>query len=441
MYLKSIFTIRELRTRVLFTLFCLIVYRLGAMIPLPGINIELLNEYFLAEKASAGFSLVSYLDFFAGGAFSRFSIFMLGVVPYISASIIMQLLVVSFPALKRMSEQDGGRKKVQKLTRYATGVIAIGQTYATTFLVRQVDQQVGILSIPIPLFIVIALISVTTGTMFLLWLGDQINMRGIGNGISLIIFAGIVARMPQAVYALIQEIQRGNLNPVYLIFVFILFAAVIAIIIIEQKGQRKIPVFYAKRVVGRKMYGAQNTYIPFKVNPSGVIPVIFASALLQFPQMFLSFGNVSNATWATSLSYFLRPTGPAFLILQTLLIVFFAYFYTQVTLNPVEIAKNIRENGGTIQGVRSDKMEEYFMKILNRIILPGSLFLAFIAVIPILIQLFFNIPFQVALLLGGTSLLIVVGVDLDLISQIEASQKMHHQGQNNTRGAIKSRTL
>lgn len=437
MHLRAIFTIKDLRSRVLFTFFCLTVFRLGAVIPLPGINIEMLNEYMATRTSGSNFSLIGYLDFFAGGAFSRFSIFMLGVVPYISASIIMQLLVVTLPALKRISEQDGGRKKIQKYTRYATIVVALTQSYALVLYAQRIPNAI---TLPIFWYSVISMITVTTGTMFLLWLGDQINARGIGNGVSLIIFAGIVARMPSAIYSLITEIQKGNLNPVYLIFIFVLFAAIIALVIIEQRGQRKIPVFYAKRVVGRKMYGAQNVYIPFKINPSGVIPVIFASSLLQFPLQILQ-GVSTQANWLVTLSFWLRPTGPFYLILQTLLIIFFAYFYTQVTLNPMEIAKNIRENGGTIQGVRSNKMEEHFLRILNRIILPGAMFLAFIAILPTLVQVLFKIPVQAAYLLGGTSMLILVGVDLDLMSQIEASQKVHHQGQTNTKGKIRPRNL
>lgn len=436
MHLRAIFTIKELRQRVLFTFFCLLIFRLGAVIPLPGINFGALNEYFQTRNTT-GFSLISYLDFFAGGAFSRFSIFMLGVVPYISSSIIMQLLVVTFPLLRKISEQEGGRKKIQRLTRYATVVVSLLQSFTVTVYARSIPNAINL---PYLWYSIIAMITVTTGTMFLLWIGDQINMRGIGNGVSLIIFAGIVAQMPTAMYSLIQKIKTGDLNPVYLILVFVLFTVVVSLVVIEQRGQRKIPVFYAKRVVGRKMYGAQNVYIPFKINPSGVIPVIFASSLLTFPLQILQ-GINSQATWLVTLSYWLRPTGPLYLLLLSSMIIFFAYFYTQVTLNPIEIAKNIKENGGTIQGIRSDKMEEYFMRVLNRIILPGAIFLSFIAIIPTLVQVIFKLPNEAAYLLGGTSMLILVGVDLDLMSQIEASQKMHYQGQTSIKGKIRPRNL
>ncbi len=284
------------------------------------------------------------------------------------------------------------------------------------------------------------LLTVTTGTMFLMWMGEQITQRGVGNGISLIIFAGIVARIPNALYLMLNQIQSRELNPVFVIVVFILFIVVVGLVVYEQQGQRKIPVHYAKRVIGRKVYGAQNTYIPFKINPSGVIPVIFASSILIFPlQIAQNLG--SKIVWLSKFASWLRPTGVPYIILYALLIIFFAYFYTQVTLNPVEISKNIRENGGSIPGIRSEKMEEYLSRILNRIILPGSLFLAFIAIIPTLVQVWFNFPRSLALLMGGTSLLIMVGVDLDTMSQIEGHLRMHHHDGLVRKGRIRSRNL
>jgi preprotein translocase subunit SecY len=262
----------------------------------------------------------------------------------------------------------------------------------------------------------------------------------VGNGISLIIYAGIVARLPDAVYSLLKRIQSRDLNPVFVLVVFLMFIVVIALVVLEQQGQRKIAVNYAKRVVGRKMYGAQNTYIPFKINPSGVIPVIFASSVLTFPLQIA--GNLgAQVKWLSDFAYWLRPTGGPYLVIYTLLIIFFAYFYTQVSLNPLEISKNIRENGGSIPGIRSEKMEEYFTKVLNRIILPGSIFLAFIAVIPTFVQSFFHFPSDLAYLMGGTSLLIMVGVNLDTMSQIEGHLKMHHHEGLVKRGKIRSRNL
>ena len=435
--LTDIFRIRDLRDRVLYTLFILMVFRLGATIPIPGINVNALRLYFLTQEATGGISVTDYLDFFAGGAFTRFSVFMLGIMPYISMSIIMQLLLLVFPKLKKISEEEGGRKRIQRYTRYGTVVVCLIQSFAVTVYADSIPDAI---TLPRGVYTVVSMLTVTAGTVFLMWLGEQINQRGIGNGISLIIFAGIVARMPNAIWILIQDIQRGDLNPVFVIVVFAMFVAVVALVIYEQRGQRKIPVHYAKRVVGRRMYGAQNTYVPFKINPSGVIPVIFASSVLTFPlQIAQSLGP--DVRWLRNLSVWLRPDATPYLIVYTLLIVFFAYFYTQVTLNPIEISKNIRENGGSIPGIRSEKMEEYFTRILNRIILPGALFLAFIAVIPTLVQRLFNFPQQVAFLMGGTSLLIMVGVDLDLMSQIEGHLRMHHHEGLTKRGRVKSRYL
>ena len=435
--LVDIFRIRDLRERILFTLFILMIFRLGAAIPIPGINLNALKVYFLTQQAAGGISVTQYLDFFSGGAFSQFSVFMLGIMPYISMSIIMQLLLLVFPALKKISEEEGGRKRIQRYTRYGTVVVSLIQSFAVTVYADSIPDAV---TLPQGLYTVISMLAVTTGTVFLMWMGEQINQRGIGNGISLLIFAGIVARMPNAIWILIQDIQRGDLNPVFVIVVFVMFVAVVTLVIYEQRGQRKIPVHYAKRVVGRRMYGAQNTYVPFKINPSGVIPVIFASSVLTFPlQIAQSLGP--DVRWLQSVAVWLQPGGAPYLVVCTVLIIFFAYFYTQVTLNPIEIAKNIRENGGSIPGIRSEKMEEYFTRILNRIILPGALFLAFIAIIPTIVQQLFNFPQQLAFLMGGTSLLIMVGVDLDLMSQIEGNLRMHHHEGLTKKGRIRSRNL
>jgi preprotein translocase subunit SecY len=432
--ITDIFRIKELRERVLFTFGMLAIYRLGATIPIPGININALRLYFTTQ-AGSGVSITDYLDFFAGGAFSRFSVFMLGIMPYISMSIIMQLLLLVFPKLKKISEEEGGRKKIQRYTRYGTIVVAIIQSLAVTVYADSIPDAI---TISRGLYTFVSILSVTAGTVFLMWIGEQINQRGVGNGISLLIFAGIVARLPNAFWLLVQSVRTGDLNPVFLIVVLGMFVGVIALVVYEQRGQRKIPVHYAKRVVGRRMYGAQNTYVPFKINPSGVIPVIFASSILTFPlQIAQGFGP--EVRWLQRIAFWMRPDGATYIIVYTILIIFFAYFYTQVTLNPMEISKNIRENGGSIPGIRSEKMEEYFSRVLNRIILPGAIFLAFIAVIPSLVQRLFNFPMEVAFLMGGTSLLIMVGVDLDLMSQIEGHLRMHHHEGLTRRGRVKSR--
>ncbi len=435
--LIDVFRIKDLRERVIFTIVVLVVFRIGATIPIPGINVNALKLYFLAQDNSGPIGVTEYIDFFAGGGFKNFSVFMLGIMPYISMSIIMQLLLLVFPSMKKISEQEGGRKKIQRYTRIGTVFVCLIQSYAVTVYARQIPDAITMSTLSYSL---LAMLTVTTGTILLMWMGEQITQRGVGNGISLIIFAGIVARMPQATYILVEKIRARELNLVFVIIVMAMFVGIVALVIYEQQGQRKIPVHYAKRVVGRKMYGAQSTYIPFKINPSGVIPVIFASSVMTFPlQVFGSLGV--KYRWMASLSYWFRPTGAPYLVTYALLIIFFAYFYTQVSLNPVEIAKQIRENGGSIPGIRTEKIESYLSRILNRIILPGSIFLAFIAIIPTIVQIMFNFPRQVSMLMGGTSLLIMVGVDLDTMSQIEGHLKMHHHDGIVRKGKLRSRNL
>ena len=436
--LVAMFKIEELRKKILWTFMLLVVFRIGTFIPIPGIDPEVLKLYFLSQSNSSTIGLTEYLNFFAGGAFSNFSVFMLGIMPYISTQIIMQLLMLVVPSLKKLAEDASGRKKVQQYTRYGTILVCLIQSYVVTVYVQSIPDVMRLGLLP---FTLIAMLTVTTGSMFLVWVGDQITAKGIGNGISLLIFAGIVARIPSALVTLFRSVQSGTLNPIVVIVVFAMFALVVALVVYEQRGQRKIPVQYAKRVVGRKMYGSQSTYIPFKINPSGVIPVIFASALLSFPlQIAASLGP--EVRWLQSVANFLNPQGAPYLIIYTLLIIAFAFFYTQVSLNPVEMAKQIRENGGSVPGVRTEKLEEHLTKILNRIVLPGSLFLAFIALIPTVVQKFFNFPASVAMLLGGTSLIILVGVDLDTMSQIEGIMKMHHHdGLTGSRGKIRARNL
>ncbi|MDR2631800.1 MAG: preprotein translocase subunit SecY [Spirochaetaceae bacterium] len=434
------FRVKELRERILFTALMLIIFRLGAVLPIPGINVRELNTYFLSQQNS-GNAIVDYLDFFAGGAFSNFSVFMLGIMPYISMSIIMQLLLIVFPSLKKISEEEGGKKKIQSYQRIGTVGVCLIQSFAVTQYAQSISRSVeNLLSMGIVPFTLIAILTVTTGTMFLMWIGEQITKRGIGNGISLLIFAGIVARLPQALWELVGRVRNDQLNPVFVIVVFVMFVAVVALVVFEQQGQRKIPVHYAKRVVGRRMYSGQNTYIPFKINPSGVIPVIFASSILTFPlQIASTIGG--NVAWLAAISRALNPQGLLYTVLYVLLIIFFAYFYTQVSLNPIEIAKNIRENGGSIPGIRTERIEEYLTKILNRIVLPGSLYLAVIAVLPTIIQRLFNFPSSISYLMGGTSLLILVGVDLDTMSQVEALLKMHYHGGLTKRGRLRGRNL
>ena len=431
----NMFKIKDLRSRILFTIIVLAVFRLGSVLTIPGIDPGALTIYF---RQGQGNAFADHMDFFVGGAFSNFSVFMLGVMPYISTQILMQLAMIIFPRLKKIAEEDGGRKKIQVWTRIVTVFVALLQSSAVGTWARAIPGAVVISSPVLHLFI--TMVTVTTGTMITVWMGEQITARGIGNGISMLIFAGIVARLPQAVWELIKLVSNNELNLVFVIIAFAMFVGIIALVVYEQQGQRKIPVHYAKRVIGRKMYGGQNTYIPFKINPSGVIPIIFASSFLTFPLMLSQMWG-SNVSWLASVARFLRSDGWGYNVLYVVLIIFFAYFYTQVALNPTEIAKQIRENGGSIPGIRTDKTEEYLQKILNRLILPGSLYLAAIAVLPTVIQWAFSFPRNISMLMGGTSLLILVGVDLDTMSQVEALLKMHHHDGLLKKGKIRSRNL
>jgi len=398
-----------------------------------------LSRYF-ASNTTDGQGIIDFLDFFSGGAFSNFSLFMLGVMPYITTSIIMQVSVLVFPALKRIAEEDGGRKKIQRYTRYATVLVCLLQ--GMTLLRLPLRYEVVVAGITNWQFMIIGILTTTAGTIFLMWLGEQINVKGVGNGISLLIFTGIVARMPNAFVVMIREIRAQNLNPVFVILTIVMFAVVVVLVIYEQQGLRKIPVNYAGRIVGRKQYRAQGSYIPFKINPSGVIPVIFASSVLTIPvQLSTLFAFGESEFWGR-VQTALNPVGPIYMLLYALFIIFFAYFYTQVSLNPVEISKQVRENGGSIPGIRSENVETYLTRILNRIVLPGSIFLAIIALIPsLLIIAIPGFPQQMAYIMGGTSLLIMVGVDLDTMSQIEGHLKMHHHDGLTKGGKLRSRNL
>lgn len=463
--LVNIFRTHELRQRVFFTIVMLFIFRLGATIPLPGIDFIRLQEEIQRPMSGSDVNIIDYLDLFVGGAFRNFSIFMLGIMPYITSSIIFQLLVVIIPRLKKIQEEEGGRKKIQRYMRYGTVVLCLVQGYF--FIQNQIIPK-NIYNMGQVEFVIIAMLSITAGSVFLMWLGEQINQRGIGNGTSLIIFAGIVVRIPdiflqmgifrsflnfiETILVFLGLIPRHGvlvplntratetMSPIFVLIAIVMFTVVVALIVYEQRGQRKIPVHYAKRVIGRKIYGSQNTYLPFKLNPSGVIPIIFANALMIAPiQLFSSLGQ--NSEFFRSLARFLNPSGGWYLLIYSLLIVFFAYFYTQVSLNPQEISKQIRENGGSIPGIRSEKMEQYLTRILTRIILPGSLFLAFIAIIPNVVTNLFGFPYSVSRILGGTSLIILVGVGLDTMSQVESYLRMHHQDGLVKKGKIKARNL
>ncbi len=433
----DVFRIADLRKKIIFTLVVLICYRIGTFIPIPGINIIALQNQ-LATSGGSGFSLSDYFDFFSGGAFNNYSIFMLGIMPYISMSIIMQLLMIAVPALKRLAEQDGGRNLVKRYTRYGTLLLAILQA---AFLPQLKGDTSSLIypSLTPTAFLLISIVTVTTGTLIIMWLGEQITAHGIGNGASLIIFTGIVVRLPEAV-GILQQQMPDQINPIFGLLALGVFVVMVVLIIYEQQAQRRVPVRYANRVVGQRMYQGQSTYIPFKLNPSGVIPVIFGQAVLQFLAFIL--GTLARKwTWLQGAAIAMAPGGLINTLIYVLLIIFFAYFYTQVTMNPIEIARQIRENNGSIPGVRTEHLEAYLSRLLNCIVLPGAIFLAFIAVVPTIMLVLFRFPLQVAYLMGGTSLLIMVGVNLDTMSQVEGHLKMHNHEGLLKKGRIRSRNL
>jgi len=407
--LQNIFKIAELKSRVLFTLALLAVYRVGAHIPTPGIDGEKLSEFLHAQ----GGALMGFFDMFSGGALSRATIFALGIMPYISASIILQLLTVVIPhPVKLAKEGESGRKKITQYTRYGTVFISIIQSLGMAVGIETMGQ--GFVQTPGWEFRLITMITMTSGTAFIMWLGEQITERGIGNGISLIIFAGIVAGFPNAIISSISLIRAGELHIFLMMIVILMMVVVIGFIIFMERGQRKIPVQYAKRVVGRKIYGGQNTHLPLKVNTSGVIPPIFASSLLMFPATIAGFIAIP---WVQTFSNMLAPGSAVYTIIYVGLIFFFCYFYTAIIFNPVDIADNLKKYGGFIPGVRpGQRTSDYIYKVLARITFGGAVYLSAVCILPDILRGYFNVPFY----FGGTSILIVVGVALDTISQIES---------------------
>jgi preprotein translocase subunit SecY len=407
---QNIFKIPELKNRVFFTLALLAVYRIGAHIPTPGINGEELSKY-LAGNIGA---LMGFFDMFSGGALSRVAIFALGIMPYISASIILQLLTVVIPAIGKLAKEgEAGRKKIVRYTRYGTVVIAAIQSFGIAAGLEGMKGGAFVLN-PGWSFRILTMITLTSGTAFIMWLGEQITERGIGNGISLIIFAGIVARFPNAVVSTIRLVQAGELSIFFVILLIVMMVAVVGAIIYMERGQRKIPVQYAKRVVGRKVYGGQSTHLPLKVNTSGVIPPIFASSIIMFPATVAGFIAIP---WVQAIAKQLSPGTIFYTMLYVGMIFFFAYFYTAIIFNPVDIADNLKKYGGYIPGIRpGQKTSEYIYKVLSRLTFVGAIYLAVVCIIPEILISRFNVPFY----FGGTSLLIAVGVALDTVSQIES---------------------
>ncbi|MCG8501914.1 MAG: preprotein translocase subunit SecY [Firmicutes bacterium] len=412
--LKNAWKIPDLRKRILYTVLLLLVFRLGSFIPVPGLNREALQQL-----ASGGNSIFGFLDTLTGGAFAQASIFAMSISPYITASIIINLLTVAIPSLERLAKEgEEGRKIIAQYTRYATVVLGFIQATGLYFGLRNAVNERGFLS-----YITITL-TFTAGTAFLMWLGEQITEKGVGNGISLLIFAGIVSRIPFGINVLYQNYLNQNLN-IFTLLLFVVFAlAVIAAIVVMTQGERRVPVQYAKRVVGRKMYGGQSTHIPIKVNTAGVIPIIFAMSIMAFPSTIASFfSEPAPGTFWYGFLNFIAPDSWFYGVFYFVLIIFFTFFYTAITFNPIEIANNMKKNGGFIPGIRPGKpTSDYINKVLSRVIIVGAMFIGAIAVLPI----FLNYGVGLNVYLGGTSLLIVVSVALETVKQLESQMLMRH---------------
>ncbi len=430
----NIFKIAELRKRLIFTLGMLAVYRLGIYVTTPGV------DRFAMRRVVQQGSLLGILNFFSGGAFEQLSIFALGIMPYVSSSIILQLLTVVVPSLEKMQKEgELGRRKITQYTRYGTIVLSAMQGYGIATYLESLRDQGGIAVVGDPGwgFRLLTMISLAAGTAFIMWMGEQITDRGVGNGISLIIFAGIVARVPAAVYQTVLSFRSpgAQISEFGLLVLVAIMFVVVGLIVFVERGQRRIPIQYAKRVVGRKLYGGQSTHLPLKVNTSGVIPPIFASSLLVIP------GTLAGwFPFLHTITSAMQPGSWIYDVLYVTLIIFFAYFYTAVTFNPVDVADNLKKYGGYIPGIRpGKKTADYIDHVLSRITFGGAIYLAAICVLPTIITSEFNVAFY----FGGTSLLIVVGVALDTVQQIEGHLiTRHYEGFTGPRGPrIRGRRL
>ncbi len=419
---RNAFRIPGLRRRVLFTAGLLVVFRLGCHIPTPGVDSQALARFFEQAKGT----LFGLADLFAGGALSQAAIFGLGIMPYISASIIFQLLTAVVPSLEKLAKEgEAGRKKIQQYTRYSTVLICILQAFMISKWLEN-PEAFGAVIVANPgwEFRIMAVITLTAGTIFVMWLGEQITDHGIGNGISLIITANIISRMPVAFDRAVTMLRLGQMKPFVILLLLVVAVAMIGGVVILTQAQRRIPVQHAKRIVGRKVYSQQSSYIPLRVNHAGMIPVIFASAILMFPGTLTQF---SNSEVLKHIGGFISPGAWLYNVMYVTLIVFFCYFYTAITFNPVTIADNMKKYGSFIPGIRPGKpTSDFFYRVMNRITIVGALGLAFVAIIPTVISSGFRIDFLVASFCGGTGTIIVVGVILDTVRQIESQLLMRH---------------
>ena len=435
--IKSIFTIPELRSRIIFTLSVLIVVRIGAHIPIPGVDGEILALAF--DNLKSG--LFGLFNTFVGGAFSQASLFSLGIMPYISSSIIIQLMGSVIPYFQRLQKEgEAGRKKITQITRYGTVLLASMQSYGVVavFLPSLTSNGQQVVINPGLMFTFTGIISMVTGTLFLMWLGERITERGIGNGISLIIMVGIVSAFPNVILSEITMVQsgaRGWLSEFILMGIMFL---IICFVVLLTQGTRKIPVQYAKRVVGRKIYGGQNTHIPMRVNTAGVMPIIFAQSIMFIPSTLTTF--MGDSDFSSSLMRWFSFDHPFYWIVFGLMIIFFTYFYTAIAFDPLQVSSTMKQQGGFIPGVRpGKKTAEYIDNILTRVTLPGSIALAFVAIFPYILMELMGINYDLASFFGGTSLLIIVGVALDTLQQIESHLMMRHYDGFLTKGKIRGR--
>jgi len=454
--IKNIFSIPDLRKRVIFTLMILAVYRIGAQIPNPGISAAALAEFWQAQKGT----ILGFVDLFSGRNMSRMTIFALGIMPYISASIILQLLQVVWPYLERLSKEgELGRKKITQYTRYGTIFICVIQSFGIAMFLEALRSPGGapIVSHPGMGFKFLTVLTLTTGTVFIMWLGEQISERGIGNGISLIIFAGIVVDFPRGLQGLLVGLRTGDMSPLKIIFLMIIMLAVVGIIVFVERGQRRIPVSYAKRVVGRKIYGGQSTHLPLRVNTGGVIPIIFAASIITIPS---TIAQLVKIPAFQSIAQQFGLGMPLYNLVYVSAIIFFTYFYVSIIFNPTDVADNLKKYGGFIPGIRPGRNTADFIdNILSRITLVGALYLAIIAILPEFFMTGFklhtlpligsfleaNLPnwftqgMNINFYFGGTSILIVVGVAMDTLQQIEAQLVMRHYDGFMRRGRLKGR--
>jgi preprotein translocase subunit SecY len=455
--LKNIFAVSDLRNRILFTLGLLGVYRIGHNIYTPGVDPRAIQAFADALSQNSMFGLY---DMFSGGSLSKMTIFALGIMPYISASIILQLLTVVWPYLEKLSKEgELGRRKITQWTRYLTIILALMQSFGIATALQGSGQ--GFVNHPGIGFTLLTMLSLTTGTAFIMWLGEQITERGIGNGMSLIIFAGIVVGLPNAIREIVTKVQTGDWNLFQVIIILVMMIGVVGFIVLVERGERRIPVQYAKRVIGRRMMGGQSTHLPLKVNAGGVIPVIFASSLLAFPQTLTQVQFVKDSTFLSGMLGAIGGSTPLYYLLYTVLIIFFCFFYVSIIFNPNEAADNMRKYGGFVPGIRPGKnTAEYMNKILTKITVVGGLYLSILSLLPqIMIS---GIKLQrlpgignwidatlprwlldglgVNFYFGGTSLLIVVGVAMDTVNQIEAQLIMrHYEGFTPRAGRIRGR--